>query len=114
MKILIPILIMLIASCTSGVSQQPSEEAKKEKEFQDILRMAKEQQVKNHQILKAADEKTKETITQTSQQITTLKQEVKELKQDLNEANNKISNIVNTGNGSKFSLRPIPGGKENR
>ena len=108
MRYLIAILMISMTSCTSGISQQPSEEAKKEEEFQKVLNMAKEQQIKNQQIMKAADEKTNHVITKTSEQIVTLKQEVKQLKQELNET------TVKPNTGTKFKLLPIANGTEDK
>lgn len=85
MRILVAILILFSVSCSDVVSQQPSEEMKKEAEFQEVLRKARETSSKNRAIMKAADSQSTQIITKTTEKITVLKEEVKELKQELNE-----------------------------
>ena len=105
MKLIIPLMIFLSA-CTA-VSQQPSEEMKKEAQFQEILRKADSVRAKNKTIMQAADKKTGEIITKTTEQIVTLKQEVNELKQEINETN------IKSGNAPKFKFLPISDSTDN-
>jgi PDZ domain-containing secreted protein len=99
MKLIIPLMV-LISACTA-VSQQPSEEMKKEAEFQEILRKADSVRAANKAAIEAADKKTGEIITKTTEQIVTLKQEVKQLKQEINETS------IKPNSGSKFKFLPI-------
>lgn len=108
MRLVIIILMIFITACTQGISQKTSEEMKKEAEFQEVMRKANEQRAKNQATMKAADEKTKQTIQKTAEQIVTLKQEVKELKQEINET------TVKPSNGTKFKLLPIANGADDK
>lgn len=108
MRLAIIIIMLSVTACTQGVSQKTSEEMKKEAEFQEVMRKANEQRAKNQATIKAADEKTKQTIQKTAEQIVTLKEEVKELKQEINET------TVKPSNGAKFKLLPITNGTEDK
>lgn len=101
------LLVIFLASC-NAVSQQPSEEMKKDAEFQALLRKADSVRAENKAAIEAADKKTGEIITKTAKQITELKQEVKELKQELNE------NTIKPNTGSKFKLLPITDDSKDR
>lgn len=101
MKLISVIIMWFALACTQGVSQKTSEEMKKEAEFQEVLKKANQQRAKNQATIKAADEKTKQTIQQTAEKIITLKEEVKELKQEINETN------IKSGNAPKFKFLPI-------
>lgn len=99
--------IIFLNACTEGISQNPSEDMKKEAEFQEVMRKAKETRIKNQMIIKAADEKAGAIITNATKQIVTLKEEVKELKQEINETN------IKRGAPPKFKLLPITDSTEN-
>ena len=101
MRLITIALMLFITACTQGISQKTSEEMKKEAEFQEVLKKANEQRAKNKSTIKAADEKTKQTIQKTAEKIVTLKEEVKELKQEINETN------IKSGNAPKFKFLPI-------
>jgi TolA-binding protein len=92
--------MIFISACTA-VSQQPSEEMKKEAEFQEILRKTDSVRAANKAAIEAADKKTGEIITKTAEQIVSLREEVKELKQELNETS------IKPNSGSKFKFLPI-------
>lgn len=95
------LLLIFLVSC-NAVSQQPSEEMRKEVEFEALLRKADSVRAENKAAIEAADKKTDEIITKTAEQITELKREVKQLKQELNE------NTIKPNTGSKFKFLPIP------
>jgi TolA-binding protein len=101
------LLLIFLASC-NAVSQQPSEEMKKEAEFEALLRKADSVRAANKVAIEAADKKTEQIITKTAEQITELKQEVNQLKQELNE------NTVKPNTGSKFKFLPITDNSENK
>ncbi len=114
MRIVYIILLFFMYSCTLSIGQQQDEQAKKEMEYQELLKKAKESQAKSQLAIKAADQQTTKTIQKAASTITNLKEEVKELKQELNEKSEKLDSVNNTNNGIKFELRPIPDSKENR
>ena len=111
MKILYAFPLVLLAACSTVVSQQPSEEAKQEQEFKDLLSKAKAAQVVTAELIKQADKKSSEVIIKTSTKIVSLKQEVQALKTTLNETNNTPL-IVDLG--VDFELLPIGASQENR
>lgn len=100
------LLLIFLASC-NAVSQQPSEEMKKEAEFESLLRKADSVRAENKAAIEAADKKTEQIITKTAQQIIELKQEVKQLKQELDE------NTIKPNTGSKFKFLPITDDSKN-
>jgi outer membrane biogenesis lipoprotein LolB len=114
MRFLSLIPILFLSACTLGVSQQPSEEAKKEAEFQQLIFQSKSAEEKNKLKIIEADKKTSEIITKTSNQIVSLKNEVKQLKSELNEANQKLDSVIIPDANVEFKLLPIPNSKENR
>jgi hypothetical protein len=110
MKNLMPLIIFALYGCTQVVSQQPSEKAKKDAEFVEIMKRAKEAQQINSAALKIADEKTAKIITKAKEEITTLKEEVVELKETIHEISTPDTIDLNIG----FKLLPISGDKKNR
>lgn len=112
MRTLIVIFGLFLTSCII-VGQQPSEEAKKDNEFVELLKKAKQTQEINKVAIQAADKKTSEIITKTANQIVSLKAEVKQLKSELNEANKKLDSIDAPLDNIKFELLPVSSGKEN-
>lgn len=107
-KILLVLIPFILYSCTEGVSQKTSEEMKKEAEFQEVLRKAKEASEQNQAIIKKADSASQQVIQKTTEQIVSLKQEVKQLKQELNETD------INPSDGTKFKLLPITDNTKDR
>jgi seryl-tRNA synthetase len=114
MRLLSIILIISLTACTMVASQQPSEEAKKEAEFHELLKKANAAQETNRTSIKAADTKTSKIITTTTKNIVSLKNEVNQLKSQLNEANKKIDSVILPDANVPFQLFSIPGSKENR
>ena len=112
MRLAITIFGILLFICIL-VGQQPSEEAKNETEFQELLTRSKATQEENKVAIKATDKKTSEIITKTANQIVSLKNEVKQLKTELNEANQKLDSVVIPDANIEFKLFAIPGSKEN-
>ena len=112
MRALIVIFGLFLASCVI-VGQQPSEEAKKDNEFIELMKKVKQTQEVNKVAIQAADKKTGEIITKTANQIVSLKNEVKQLKTELNEANQKLDSISIPDSSVEFKLFSIPGSKEN-
>jgi len=112
MRVSTVIFVLFLGSCTL-VGQQPSEEAKKEAEFLELLKKAKATQAINKQTIQSADKKTSEKITKAAKQIVSLKNEVKQLKTELNEVNKKLDSVSNDTVDIKFSLLPISSGQEN-
>jgi predicted sulfurtransferase len=95
---------IFLHSCTQGISQQVSEDAKKEAEFDELIRQAKQTQQINKAALQKANEQTNEIIVKTTEKIVSLKQEVVELKEEINEIINKSDTVdLNI----KFKLLPI-------
>ncbi len=95
---------VFLYSCTQVVSQQVSEDAKKEAEFDELIRQAKQTREINKINLQKANEKTNQIIVKTTEKIVSLKQEVVELKEEINEIINKSDTIdLNV----KFKLLPI-------
>jgi predicted transcriptional regulator len=102
------IILIMFHSCTEGVSQKTSEEMRKEAEFQEIMRKAKETSEANKKMMDSADKQAKQIVQKTSEQIVSLKQEVKQLKQELNET------TINPSDGTKFKFLPIANDSKNR
>lgn len=112
MRTIIVIFGLFLSSCFL-IGQQPSEEAKKDQEFLQLLENSKKVQEINKVAIQNADKKTSEIITKTSNQIVSLKNEVKKLKTELNEANKKLDSISNPDVNVQFDLLPVSSGKEN-
>jgi septal ring factor EnvC (AmiA/AmiB activator) len=113
MRLLSIILIISLTACTMVASQQPSEEAKKEAEFHELLKKANAAQEVNRTSIKAADHNSQKIITKTVTNIVSLKNEVKQLKTELNETNQKLDSI-NSNTGIKFRFSAISNNEENR
>lgn len=105
---------VFINSCSDSIGQLPSEEMKKEEEFNNLMKKVNETRAKNNQIMAAVDKKTTEVIQKTAETITTLKEENKQLKKEINETGKKYYPIDDTIGNVKFTLRPVSDGKENR
>ena len=112
MRTIIVIFGLFLSSCFLA-GQKPSEEAKKDQEFLQLLQNSKKVQEVNKVVIQNADKKTSEIITKTSNQIVSLKKEVRQLKSQLNEANKKLDSISTVDPGIQFNLLPVSTGKEN-
>lgn len=110
-KLSLILSLYVFCSCTKVISQEPSEEEKRDREFRELLQQVKEVKEKNKKILKSAEEKTIEMVTQTKEKIVTLKKEVTVLKEELHEALTKSDTIDIDIN---FKLLPISSNKEDR
>jgi protein subunit release factor A len=98
------VALCLLVSCTEGISQQVSEEAKKDAEYEELIRQARETREINKVTLQRANERTSEIITKTTEKIISLKEEVLELKEEINEIINQSDTVdLNI----KFKLLPI-------
>jgi peptidoglycan hydrolase CwlO-like protein len=104
----------LIYSCSNTIGQQPSEEMKKDQEFENLMKKVKETRINNQKIIGDVDKKTTQVVEKTAQTITNLKEENKQLKKELNNTNEKYNSIDDTISNINFTLRPVSGGKENR
>lgn len=113
MRAIIVITMIFFSACLI-IGQTPSEEAKKDNEFVELMKKAKQTQEVNKLAIQQADKKTGEIITKAANQIVSLKNEVKQLKSELNEANKKLDPVT-TGDtvDIKFNLLPVSSGKEN-
>lgn len=103
-------LSFFLYSCSNSIGQQPSEEAKKEQEFNEIMKKVNETRMNNQKIMSAVDKKTSEVIEKTAETINTLKEENKQLKKEINETGKKLYPIDDTIGNIKFTLRPVSGG----
>jgi seryl-tRNA synthetase len=112
MRVIAVIMILFFSACLI-IGQTPSEEAKKDNEFVELMKKVKQTQEVNKVAIQAADKKTGEIITKTANQIVSLKAEVKQLKSELNEANKKLDSIDAPVSNIKFELLPVSSGKEN-
>jgi len=112
MRTVIVIMIIFFSACLI-VGQIPSEEAKKDNEFVELMKKVKQTQEVNKVAIQQADSKTNEIIAKTSNQIVSLKKEIKQLKSELNEANKKLDSVSNDAVDIKFNLLPVSSGKEN-
>jgi hypothetical protein len=98
------VALCLLVSCAEGISQQVSEEAKKDAEYEELIRQARETREINKVTLQRANERTSEIITKTTEKIISLKEEVLELKEEINEIINQSDTVdLNI----KFKLLPI-------
>jgi len=107
-------LSFFMNSCSDSIGQLPSEEMKKEEEFNNLMKKVNETRAKNNAIMVAVDKKTTEVIEKTAETITTLKEENKKLKNEINETGKKYYPINDTVSDIKFTLRPVSNSKENR
>jgi predicted nucleic acid-binding Zn-ribbon protein len=80
-------------SCASGVGQPSSEEAKKEAEFNELLKRAKSAQEINNSAIESANQESGKLIISTTKNIVSLKSEIKELKNELYEVSKKPDSV---------------------
>lgn len=102
--------LFFIYSCSDSIGQLPSEEMKKEQEFNELMKKVNETRAKNAQIISDVSEKTNQIVEKTSETISSLKEENKKLKKEINETGKKYYPIDDTISDIKFTLRPVSGG----
>lgn len=107
-------LSFFIHSCSDTIGQQPSQEMKKEEEFNNLMKKVNDMRAQNQAIMSAVDKQTKDVVEKTAKTISTLKEENKVLKNAINETGKKYNSIGDTVSDIKFTLRPVSDGKENR
>lgn len=101
----------ILYGCTQVISQEQSEEAAKDAEFQKLLQEARKTKEMNRMALELADKKTVEVIKETKVKIVELEEKVVELKEELHEA---LTKSDTSDLDIKFKLLPISSGEEDR
>ncbi len=112
MKRLIPFLAATVLyGCTQVVSQETSEDAKRDAEFQKLLQEAKQTRENTKLYLQEADKETVKLVEKTKEKIAVLEEEVTVLKETINEIKNTNDTIdLNIG----FKLLPVSGNQDHR
>lgn len=109
-KLSLVLCLYVLYGCTQVVSQEPSEEEKRDREFRELLQQVKEAKEMNRKVLENAEKKTIEIVSETKEKIVTLKKEVTVLKEELYEARNANDDTTNLN--INFKLLPISGDKK--
>jgi ABC-type Fe3+-hydroxamate transport system substrate-binding protein len=112
MRFISVILLVFLSGCTLLSSQEPDNEAKKEQEFQDLMKKSKEMQAASREAIKIADKKADSVVIKTNQKIITLTKIVYVLKEVNHELKAKVDSIVNDDPGEPFDLLAVPGDKD--
>jgi tRNA C32,U32 (ribose-2'-O)-methylase TrmJ len=112
MKRLLPFLAATVLySCTQGISQEPSEDAKRDAEFQKLLQEAKQTRENTKLYLQEADKETVKLVEKTKEKIMVLEEEVTVLKETINE----IKHTNDTADlNINFKLLPVSGDQDHR
>jgi tRNA C32,U32 (ribose-2'-O)-methylase TrmJ len=112
MRRFIPFLAMAVLyGCTQAISQQPSEDAKRDAEFEKLLQQARQTREKTKIYLQEADKETVKLVEKTKEKIMVLEEEVTVLKETINEIKNTNDTAdLNIG----FKLLPVSGDQDHR
>ena len=98
-------LLIFLFGC-NVTAQNESENAKKDREFQNLLSKVEENTKASAKVQEQASKKQTQIVTETVSKIITLKEENKDLKIELNEVKVKL-NIANADTIIPFQLLPI-------
>jgi hypothetical protein len=112
MKFIPFIFFIFLLGCSMSSSQAPSEEMKKEQDFQDLIKKSKEMQAASKEAIQIADMKADSVMVKTNQKIITLTKIVYVLKEVNHELKAKVDSIVNDDPGEPFDLLAVPGDKD--
>ena len=99
-------LLIFLFGC-QATAQNESENAKKDREFQNLLSKVEENTQASAKVQKDASKKQSQIVTEAVNTIITLKEENKDLKTELNEVKVKLDS-VNADTIIPFVLLPIP------
>ena len=99
-------LLIFLFGC-QATAQNESENAKKDREFQNLLSKVEENTLASAKVQKDASKKQSQIVTEAVNTIITLKEENKDLKTELNEVKVKLDS-VNADTIIPFVLLPIP------
>lgn len=112
MKRLFPFLAATVLyGCTQVVSQEPSEDAKRDAEFQKLLQEANQTRESTKLYLQEADKETVKLVEKTKEKIAVLEEEVTVLKETIDEIKHTNDTIdLNIG----FKLLPVSSDKDHR
>jgi hypothetical protein len=108
--LLLPFCFYLLYGCNRVESQEINEDTKRDREFQELMKKAKEAEHKNRVVLQVAEEQSVKLIEKTKTKIVTLENQVTVLKETINEITNPDTVDLNLG----FKLLAISSDKENR
>ena len=110
-RLLLFLAATVLYSCTQGISQEPSEEAKRDAEFEKLLQQAKQTRENTKLYLQEADKETVILVEKTKEKIAVLEEEVVVLKETINEIKNTNDTVdLNIG----FKLLPVSGDQDHR
>lgn len=96
------LFILFLAGCTA-TAQQNSEELKKDREFEELMKRSTATINQSSQIQETISKRETEIIVQAVSKIEALKKEVTNLKTELNE----VKTQLDTDTGRSFELLPI-------
>ena len=99
-------LLIFLFGC-QATAQNESENAKKDREFQNLLSKVEENTQASAKVQKDASKKQSQIVTEAVNTIITLKEENKDLKTELNEVKVKLDS-ANADTIIPFVLLPIP------
>jgi ABC-type transporter Mla subunit MlaD len=108
-NLLILCFICSLTSCGLIGAQNPSEETKKDLEFNDMIQNANNNVKKNGEIQQKAAQKANEIVDKAADKITTLKGEVNQLKTQLNETKAKLDSANSIDDSKPFSIKGAGG-----
>lgn len=108
-NLLIICLVVMSMSCGLIEAQNPSEETKKELEFNDMIENANNNVKKNGEVQHKAAQKANEIVDKAADKITTLKSEVNQLKTQLNETKAKLDSANSIDDSKPFSIKGAGG-----
>lgn len=104
------ICLYLFYGCNRVESQEINEDAKRDREFRELMKRAKQAEHSNNLVLNQAEQQSIKLIEKTKSKIVTLEKEVTVLKETINEITNPDTVDLNIG----FKLLAVSSDKENR
>ena len=99
------LFILFLAGCTA-TAQQNSEEIKKDKEFEELMKRSSATISESAEIQQTISKRETEIIVQAVAKIEALKNEVTNLKSELNDVKSQLDSVT-LDTGRSFKLLPI-------
>jgi ABC-type transporter Mla subunit MlaD len=108
-NLLVICFVVMSMSCGLIGAQNPTEETKKDLEFNDMIENANKNVSKNGEVQQKAAQKANEIVDKAADKITTLKSEVNQLKTQLNETKAKLDSANSIDDSKPFSIKGAGG-----
>lgn len=109
---LLILILILLQSCELGTTQKISDEATRERRYQELIKKSRAMQDTRKEAIKIASHKADSVLVKTKERIITLTKIVYILKEQNQNLKTKVDDEDNNGFAQPFNLLAVPSDKD--